>query len=344
MAKPTIPSIGRASAGTARPRRHRARRARDVAELPQGLSAGGRAGRGAGGRGRGRQPLPRLRGRHRRGLHRPLAIPTWWPRSSAQSERFLHMCATDFYYENVVALAEGLARRAPGPGPWRVFFANSGAEVVEAAIKLARLRTGRPEDRGLLRRLPRPHLRRHEPHREQAGAAPRLRAARCRRSLHTHYAYCYRCPVNRAARHLQAWSAWTSSRRRCSATTTDPAARSRPSSWSRCRAKAATWCPTPASCRGCARSPAQHGILLIADEVQCGMGRTGRLFASEHFGLEPDIVTLAKGIASGMPLGALIARDEVMQWNERRPRLHLRRQPGLGGGGPGHPRACWRAG
>src|SRR5438309_10908470 len=55
-------------------------------------------------------------------------------------------------------------------------------------------------------------------------------------------------------------------------------------------------------------------MLLIADEVQCGMGRTGRFFASEHFGLEPDIVTVAKGIASGMPLAALIARDEVMQW------------------------------
>jgi 4-aminobutyrate aminotransferase len=60
----------------------------------------------------------------------------------------------------------------------------------------------------------------------------------------------------------------------------------------------------------------EHGILLIADEVQCGMGRTGRLFASEHFGLEPDIVTLAKGIASGMPLGALLAREAVMQWND----------------------------
>src|SRR5207244_2486412 len=59
----------------------------------------------------------------------------------------------------------------------------------------------------------------------------------------------------------------------------------------------------------------RHGILLVADEVQCGMGRTGRLFASEHFGLEPDMVTLAKGIASGMPLGALLARDEVMQWS-----------------------------
>ena len=59
----------------------------------------------------------------------------------------------------------------------------------------------------------------------------------------------------------------------------------------------------------------EHGILLIADEVQCGMGRTGRLFASEHFGLEPDIITLAKGIASGMPLGALLARDDVMRWD-----------------------------
>jgi 4-aminobutyrate aminotransferase len=58
----------------------------------------------------------------------------------------------------------------------------------------------------------------------------------------------------------------------------------------------------------------EHGILLIADEVQCGMGRTGRFFASEHFGLEPDMVTLAKGIASGMPLGALLARDDVMRW------------------------------
>jgi 4-aminobutyrate aminotransferase len=59
----------------------------------------------------------------------------------------------------------------------------------------------------------------------------------------------------------------------------------------------------------------RHGILLIADEVQCGMGRTGRMFASEHFGLEPDVLITAKGIASGMPLGALIARDDVMQWS-----------------------------
>ena len=58
----------------------------------------------------------------------------------------------------------------------------------------------------------------------------------------------------------------------------------------------------------------RHGILLVADEVQCGMGRTGRMFASEHYGLEPDIVTLAKGIASGMPLSATVAKARYMQW------------------------------
>src|SRR5207247_205058 len=58
----------------------------------------------------------------------------------------------------------------------------------------------------------------------------------------------------------------------------------------------------------------RHGILMVTDEVQSGMGRTGKLFAVEHWGVEPDIMCLAKGIASGMPLGAIVARDEVMDW------------------------------
>ena len=107
----------------------------------------------------------------------------------AQSERFLHMCATDFFYENVVELAEGLARRAPGPGPWRVFFANSGAEVVEARDQAGARAHGPAEDRRLLRRVPRPHLRRHEPDREQARPAQGLRAVRaggrCTRTTRT---------------------------------------------------------------------------------------------------------------------------------------------------------------
>ena len=87
----------------------------------------------------------------------------------------------------------------------------------------------------------------------------------------------------------------------------------------------------------------RHGILLVADEVQSGMGRTGKMFAVEHWGVEPDIVCLAKGIASGMPLGAIIARDEVMDWPPRQPRQHLRRQPGQLPGRPGDARPAGSA-
>ena len=113
-----------------------------------------------------------------------------------QAERFLHMCATDFYYDSVVALAEGLTRRAPGPGPWRAFFANSGTEVVEAAIKLARLRTGRQKIVAFYgafhgRTYGSMSLTASKPV-QRRGYGPFLPEV-----LHTHYAYCYRCPVNR---------------------------------------------------------------------------------------------------------------------------------------------------
>ena len=72
--------------------------------------------------------------------------------------------------------------------------------------------------------------------------------------------------------------------------------------------------PSRSSISGCASSRSKHGILLIADEVQSGMGRTGKMFAIEHFGVEPDMVAVAKGIASGMPLGVTTARADVMAW------------------------------
>jgi 4-aminobutyrate aminotransferase len=229
-----------------------------------------------------------------------------------QAERFLHMCATDFYYENVVALAEGLARRAPGPGPWRVFFANSGAEVVEAAVKLARLRTGRQKIVAFYgafhgRTYGALSLTASKPV-QRRGYAPLLPEV-----LHTHYAYCYRCPVNRHPDtcRVECLDLLTET---IFSTTTDPE-------------EIAAVIVEPVQGEGGYVVPhqgflprlrevtRQHGILLIADEVQCGMGRTGRMFASEHFSLEPDIITLAKGIASGMPLGALLARDDVMKWD-----------------------------
>jgi 4-aminobutyrate aminotransferase len=230
----------------------------------------------------------------------------------AQTERFLHMCATDFYYENVVTLAEGLARRAPGPGPWRVFFANSGAEVVEAAIKLARLRTGRQKIVAFYgafhgRTFGAMSLTASKPV-QRKGYAPFVPEV-----LHTHYAHCYRCPVNRepSTCAVQCLDLLTET---MFGTTVDPteiaAVIVEP-----VQGEGGYVVPHPGFLPRLRELTRRHGILLIADEVQCGMGRTGRLFASEHFGLEPDIVTLAKGIASGMPLGALVARDDVMQWN-----------------------------
>jgi len=229
----------------------------------------------------------------------------------AQTERFLHVCATDFYYENVVALAEGLTRRAPGPGPWRVFFANSGAEVVEAAIKLARLRTGRQKIVAFYggfhgRTYGALTLTASKPV-QRKGYAPLLPEV-----SHTHYAYCYRCPVNRDPRtcRVQCLDLLTET---MFGTTLDPeevaAVIVEP-----VQGEGGYVVPHPDFLPRVREITRRHGILLIADEVQCGMGRTGRLFASEHFGLEPDMVTLAKGIASGMPLGALLARDDTMRW------------------------------
>jgi 4-aminobutyrate aminotransferase len=229
-----------------------------------------------------------------------------------QSERLLHLCATDFYNESVVALAEGLARRAPGPGPWRVFFANSGAEVVEGAIKLARLRTGRPKIVAFYggfhgRTYGALSLTASKPV-QRRGYAPLLPEVQ-----HAHYAYCYRCPVNRHPEtcKVECLDLLTET---MFSTTTDPAEVAavivEP-----VQGEGGYVVPHPEFLPRLREVTRRHGILLIADEVQCGMGRTGRMFASEHFSLEPDIVTLAKGIASGMPLGALLARDEVMQWD-----------------------------
>ena len=230
----------------------------------------------------------------------------------AQADRFLHMCATDFYYENLVALAEGLTRRAPGPGPWRAFFANSGAEVVDGAIKLARLRTGRSKVIGFYGAF----------HGRTYGAMSLTASKPVQRKgygpfvpevLHSHYAYCYRCPVNREPSSCrvecldlltETMFGHTVDPNEVAAMIVEPV-----------QGEGGYIVPHPGFLARLREVTRRHGILLIADEVQCGMGRTGRLFASEHFGLEPDIITLAKGIASGMTLGALLARDEIMQWN-----------------------------
>jgi 4-aminobutyrate aminotransferase len=131
---------------------------------------------------------------------------------------------------------------------------------------------------------------------------------------HTHYAYCYRCPVNRKpdSCDVQCLDLLTDSMfhhtvppQEVAAVLVEPV-----------QGEGGFIPPHPEFLSRLQALCREHGILLIADEVQCGMGRTGRLFASEHFGLDPDIFILAKGIASGMPISAVIARDDVMRWND----------------------------
>ena len=128
----------------------------------------------------------------------------------------------------------------------------------------------------------------------EADAAPRLLAARARHPP---------CPLRRPRQR----------RAPCSARSARPTSWRRSSS-SRSREKGATSCPPPISCRACAGSAIEHGVLLVFDEVQSGIGRTGKMFASEHWGVAGDIVCLAKGIANGLPLGAIVARASVMDW------------------------------
>jgi 4-aminobutyrate aminotransferase len=230
-----------------------------------------------------------------------------------QAETLIHICYTDFYYPIYIDLCEELARIAPIPGARRVFLTNSGAEAVETAIKLARVRTGRQKIVGFFgafhgRTYGAMSLTASKPV-QRRGYAPFLPEV-----VHTHYAYCYRCPVNRRPDtcSIECLELLTESYFH---TSIDPK-------------EVAAVIVEPVQGEGGFIPPhkgflpklqaicRENGILLIADEVQSGMGRTGRMFALEHYGIEPDMIILAKGIASGMPISAVIARDDVMKWND----------------------------
>ena len=232
----------------------------------------------------------------------------------AQTERYLHMSGTDFYYEPEVALAERLGRVAPWSGPSRVLFTNSGAESIEAAFKLARQRTGRQHviacygafhgrTLGALSLTASKVVQR----REFAPLIPEV--------THIDYPHCYRCPdrdkaqtdtgcCERALQELEDVIL-----RKLVAPSEVAAIFVEP-----IQGEGGYIVPPASFLHGLRRVCDQHGMLLVCDEVQAGMGRTGKMFAVEHFGIEPDMVTLAKGIASGLPLGALVTRAGLMTW------------------------------
>jgi 4-aminobutyrate aminotransferase len=227
-----------------------------------------------------------------------------------QATQFLHMSGTDFYYENLVELAEKLAQVTPGNFPKRVFFGNSGAEAVEAAIKMARYHTGRDKFIGFFGAF----------HGRTMGALSLTGSKVVQRRgfhpsipvYHLPYPYAYRSPEGKdpstyAVEILQDLEERVFKTilppEEVAAIVVEPI-----------QGEGGYVVPPAKFHQELRRVADKYGILLIHDEVQSGMGRTGRMFASEHFGVVPDIVTIAKGIASGMPLGATVARADVMNW------------------------------
>jgi 4-aminobutyrate aminotransferase len=218
-----------------------------------------------------------------------------------QAEKLLHMSGTDFYYGPQRELAEKLATVAPGSGAKRVFFTNSGTESIEAAFKLARYHTGRQQMiafRGAF-------------HGRTMGALSLTGSKALQRRgfqplvpevTHIDYDNPYRHPVD-IARSLETLFKTTVPPDEVAAIFVEPI-----------QGEGGYVVPRPEFHQALRRITQQHDILLIADEVQAGMGRTGKMFAMEHFGVEPDIICLAKGLASGLPLGAIVARAEVMNW------------------------------
>jgi 4-aminobutyrate aminotransferase len=228
-----------------------------------------------------------------------------------QAAELIHMSGTDFYYESLVTLAERLQKVAPMSGPIRAYYGNSGAEAIEAAIKLSRYHTKR---QGIIAFYGAFHGRTMG-----ALSLTSSKAQQRRRFLplvpgvtHVPYPNVYRKPEGMTeAEHIAECVRFIEDRvfktimppEECAAIFIEPIQGE------------GGYLPAPTEfVRELRRICDQNGILLVVDEVQSGAGRSGKWWAIEHTGVEPDIITIAKGIASGMPLGIMLARAEIMDW------------------------------
>ena len=228
-----------------------------------------------------------------------------------QAQKFLHMSGTDFYYEPQVRLGEEFDAIKPFAGPSRSFFSNSGTEAIEAAIKLARFSTKRY---GMIAFLGSFHGR-------TLGALSLTSSKALQRkgfgpmqagTFHTPYGNCYRCPVGLKPESCQAECLdFLEHQILVHLISPDEVAGVVVES---IQGEGGYVVPEPKFHQRLRDITRTHGILLIADEVQSGMGRTGKMFGIEHFGVEPDMIAVAKGVASGMPLGVTTARADVMTW------------------------------
>lgn len=228
-----------------------------------------------------------------------------------QASELIHMSSTDFYYPGMIDLAEKLAAIAPGNSAKRVYFGNSGTEAIEAAMKLARYHTRRDK-----------FIAFHGCFHGRTFGSLSLTASKAVQRkkfgsllagvFHTPYPDSYRGAYGVRPEHAAA-DALAHIERELFKRLVDP------------EDVAAIFIEPIQGEGGYVAAPAEflqeleklcrrYGILLVADEVQSGMGRTGKWWACDHAGIEPDIVCTAKGIASGMPLSAVIAKAEIMNW------------------------------
>jgi 4-aminobutyrate aminotransferase len=226
----------------------------------------------------------------------------------AQADRFLHICGTDFYFEGFAQLAERLAKLAPGPSRKRTFLSNSGTEAVEGAIKLARYHTRRP---ALIAFQGSFHGRSYgamsltsskmKQHKHFGPLLPEV--------YHVPFANPYRMGGNEAAIAYSLAALEDLFTRQVSpddvaAIFVEPI-----------QGEGGYVIPPVGFLRALRELCDRHGILLVADEVQSGVGRTGKMWACDWEGVEPDIIVTAKGLGSGMPIGAFIAKESVMTWD-----------------------------
>ncbi len=230
-----------------------------------------------------------------------------------QAAELIHMSGTDFYYEAMIQLAERLSKIAPMPGPHKFYFGNSGAEAIECALKLARYHTGRQNIIAFLGAF----------HGRTMGALS-LTASKAQQRrrfgplvpgiTHVRYPYAYRgCSGGPQEEEAFALGCARYIEEKLFKTTLPP------------EEVAAIFIEPIQGEGGYVVAPTifmrelrnicdRHGILLVVDEVQSGVGRTGKWWSVEHSGVEPDIVCIAKGIASGMPLSLCMTRAGIMDW------------------------------
>lgn len=247
-----------------------------------------------------------------------------------QAEKFTHTCFMVLPYEPVVTLAEKLCAVTPGAFPKTALFINSGAEAVENAVKIARYYSKRPAviafENGYHGRtlLTMSLTSKVKPYKFGFGPfAPEV--------YRMPFAYCYRCPFGLAypgcdvacADHLKEFFISHVAAEKTAAVIAEPIT-----------GEGGFITPPPEYFPKLINICRDNGILFIADEIQTGMGRTGRMFAMEHWNVEPDLMTVAKSLAAGMPLSAVVGRKEMME---------VVHPFGLGGTYGGNPVAC-RAG